>query len=73
MEAATAAARGVSLSQSSSRKQWRAVSEHSVRNSATEVFFIVFFYFDLSVRVVFVCEKWKIRVYLMKIRVLIMI
>ncbi|CAO2838530.1 unnamed protein product [Amaranthus hypochondriacus] len=36
MEAATAAARGVSLSQSSSRKQWRAVSEHSVRNSATE-------------------------------------
>lgn len=40
MEAAAAAGRGVSLSQSPSqlpsRKQWRAVSEHSVRNAGTE-------------------------------------
>ncbi|XP_010666154.2 uncharacterized protein LOC104883348 isoform X2 [Beta vulgaris subsp. vulgaris] len=36
MEAAAAAGRSVSLSQSPSRKQWRAVSEHSVRNAGTE-------------------------------------
>ncbi|KAL2921711.1 Angiomotin-like protein 1 [Bienertia sinuspersici] len=36
MEAAATAGRGVSLSQSQSRKQWRAVSEHSLRNASSE-------------------------------------
>lgn len=58
MEAAAAAGRSVSLSQSPSRKQWRAVSEHSVRNAGTEVFYVGFFLsFHVCCLIVCICVK----------------